>query len=98
MQITIRVDGKPKTYTMGYTSMMMARRSFEIKEKIKDFANPSTSELDMMVDYIVEAFDHQFTRAQLYQGINYKGCVKRLNQIISDISDILMEAVDEMGE
>lgn len=87
-----------KEFVMGFVPMMVTRKAFEIKEKIGNFENPSIEELDLIVDFIVEAFGNQFTRGDVYRGMDMKGFIPKINSIIDDIVSMLITTADEMGE
>ena len=61
MDITLKLDNKDKTFTAGFISARMVRRTIAISRDI-NFDNISPEELDKLMDYIVELFGNQFTR------------------------------------
>jgi hypothetical protein len=98
MKISLRIKGETKNYTVGYINMMTVRKAMEIQEQIEDLANPTPAQLDMVVDFIVDAYDNQFTREEFYRGMKAKGFVNTAVNIINDIVEMLLKSVDDMGE
>ena len=97
MMITLRLHGNKADYTIGYISMLTVRRAMDLQARI-DFEHITPSQLDEIVDMIVDAFDGQFTREEFYRGIPARGFVTRLITILGDVVNLLVEAADEMGE
>ena len=69
----------------------------DLQERI-DFEHITPSQLDEIVDLVVEAYDGQFTRDEFYRGIPAKGFVRRLIGILGEVIGLLVSAADEMGE
>ena len=68
MEIILKKDKKEKTYTTGFISARMVRRTIEVSRGV-DFDNITPEELDKLIDYIVELFGNQFTRDDVYDGL-----------------------------
>lgn len=98
MQIEFKLNGKKEKFTIGYVNMLAVRRAMEINENISDFNNPTSKELDKMIDFIVDTFEDQFTRNDFYKGYPAKGFVKSVMTILNDITSLLIDTADDMGE
>lgn len=90
MEITLKIDKKDKTYTAGFISARMVRRTIEVSNGI-NFENLKAEELDTLVDYIVELFGSQFTRDDVYDGLASK-------ELLSTIMNCINEVVGGMTE
>lgn len=84
MNIILRIDGKDKTYTTDFISARMVRRTIEVSKDI-NFENLSPEELDRLVDYIVELFDKQFTRDDVYDGLPSKDLIPTITKCINEV-------------
>ena len=89
MKITLRVEGKEKTFVADFISAGMMRRTIEISKGI-NFEDISVDELDLMVEYLVQLFGKQFTIDDVYDGLPSKELVPKLIQCINEV-------VGEMG-
>ena len=90
MDITLRIDKKDKTFTAGFISARMVRRTIEVSQGV-NFENISPDELDKLIDYIVELFGSQFTRDDVYDGLSSK-------ELIPTITNCINEVVGQMGD
>jgi hypothetical protein len=90
MEIILKKDKKEKTYTTGFISARMVRRTIEVSQGV-DFDNITPEELDKLIDYIVELFNNQFTRDDVYDGLQSK-------ELILTITKCINEVVGEMTE
>ncbi|WP_067924881.1 phage tail assembly chaperone G [Alicyclobacillus shizuokensis] len=71
MDIKLLVNGERKTYTVPFVKARMLRRALELAERLqgRDDNSITLDELDMMADFVVELFNGQFTRDDLYEGL-----------------------------
>ena len=90
MDITLKIKGKDKTFTAGFISARMVRRTIEVSQGV-NFENISPDELDKLIDYIVELFGSQFTRDDVYDGLSSK-------ELIPTITNCINEVVGQMGD
>jgi hypothetical protein len=97
MLISLKTQGQKRDFTVGHVTMLTVRRAMDIQEKV-DFERITPAQLDMIVDLVVEAFDHQFTREDFYKGMPAKGFIRRLIEILGEIVNMLVSAAEEMGE
>lgn len=91
MEIILRKDKKEKTYTTGFISARMVRRTIEVSQGV-DFDNISPEELDKLIDYIVELFGNQFTRDDVYDGLQSKDLIptitKCINEVVGEMTEV----------
>ena len=91
MEIILKKDKKDKTYTTGFISARMVRRTIEVSQGV-DFDNISPEELDKLIDYIVELFGNQFTRDDVYDGLQSKDLIptitKCINEVVGEITEV----------
>ena len=90
MDITLKIKGKDKSFTAGFISARMVRRTIEVSQGV-NFENISPDELDKLIDYIVELFGSQFTRDDVYDGLSSK-------ELIPTITNCINEVVGQMGD
>ena len=84
-------DKKDKTYTTGFISARMVRRTIEVSQGV-DFDNISPEELDKLIDYIVELFNNQFTIDDVYDGLQSKDLIptitKCINEVVGEMTEV----------
>lgn len=90
MQLTLTMNQVPRTFQNGVVSARMLRRTIEITQTM-DFDAMSVEDLDTMVGYLVELFQHQFTIDDVYDGLASKDLIPTLvaciNEVVGDLSD-----------
>lgn len=91
MEIILKKDKKDKTYTTDFISARMVRRTIEVSQGV-DFDNISPEELDKLIDYIVELFNNQFTRDDVYDGLQSKDLIptitKCINEVVGEMTEV----------
>lgn len=97
MEIILRIDGKDKTFTTGFISARMVRRTIAVSQDI-NFDNISPEELDKLMDYIVELFGNQFTRDELYDGLASKDLIPTITRCINEVVGAMGEATAGEGK
>jgi hypothetical protein len=86
MRITLIENGEEKTYTSGFISARKFRQAVEMQNKMKNGINVEI--LDDLVEYIVNAFDRQFTMDELYDRLPS-------NKLISTVIDVIDEVIGQ---
>ena len=80
-----------KTFETGFVSGRLLRKTLEISEGV-DFNRLKSSELDTLVDFVVEAYDKKFTRDEFYDGVESHELIPTimgtLDGIISGVQDV----------
>lgn len=84
MEITLRKDQKERTYTTGFISARMVRRTIEISKSIQ-FENITPEEIDLLMDYIVDLYGRQFTRDDLYDGLASHELIPTFTESIQEV-------------
>jgi hypothetical protein len=97
LEIILRIDGKDKTFTTGFISARMVRRTIAVSQDI-NFDNISPEELDKLMDYIVELFGNQFTRDELYDGLASKDLIPTITRCINEVVGAMGEATAGEGK
>lgn len=91
MELILKKDKKEKTYTTGFISARMVRRTIEVSQGV-DFDNITPEELDKLIDYIVELFGNQFTRDDVYDGLQSKDLIptitKCINEVVGEMTEV----------
>ena len=91
MEIRLQISEKEKTFTAGFISARMVRKTIAVAQEI-NFENLSPGELDSLVDYVVELFGHQFTRDELYDGLASRELLPTLTRCINEVVGAVGEA------
>ena len=68
MEIKLIINDKEKTFVAGRPMGRIVRSAIDIMGKI-NMNNISGEELDMIIDFTVDAYGKQFTRDQVYDGL-----------------------------
>lgn len=90
MDIKLLIEGKEKTFVANFISARMLRRTLEISKEV-NFNDMKAEELDKVIDFIVDLFQKQFTRDDVYDGISSKELIpnilKCLNGVVGEVTD-----------
>jgi hypothetical protein len=87
MDIKLFFEDKEKTFVVPFVKGRMFRRVLEIyKDYDLDHLNPET--LDILVDFIVECFQNQFTRDDFYDGVAADQMTNTILDFINKIAGI----------
>jgi hypothetical protein len=84
MKITLKIDGKDKTFTAPFISGRTLKETLEFQENLEKSAMASTI-LDDMVNFLVKLFGSQFTSDQYYDGIDYSKFYSTIGDCINEI-------------
>ena len=79
-----------RTYTVKIVKARMFRKAIEISTEI-DFNNLKTIDLDKLIDFIVELYENQFTRDDLYDNLP-------ANELMSTLSGSVSQIVNGVGD
>ena len=97
MEITLKIDNKDKTFSLGFISARMVRRTIEVSNGI-NFEKLKAEELDKLVDYIVELFGGQFTRDDVYDGLASKDLLSTIMNCINEVVGGMAESTGGEGK
>lgn len=67
MKVTIKINGKDKTFTTDFISARMFKKTEELQRRAM---NKEDIDLDEIVQYIVEVYGNQFTMDEFYDGVD----------------------------
>ena len=97
MTITLRIGGKARMFVSEFVSARMLRRTIEISKTI-NFQDISVKELDIMVEYLVQLFQKQFTVDDVYDGLTSRQLVPTLIGCIQEVvGNLNEETTDDTG-
>jgi hypothetical protein len=87
MEIKLFIEDKEKTFVVPFVKGRMFRRVIEIYKKYNlDDLDPET--LDVLVDFIVECFNSQFSRDEFYDGIAADNLIDTILGFINKIAGV----------
>jgi hypothetical protein len=97
VEIVLKNKNRAKTYTASFISARMVRRTIALSQEI-NFENISPEELDKLMDYIVELFEGQFDRDELYDGLASTDLIPTISRCISEVVGALGEVTAGEGK
>lgn len=86
-----------KTYVANTVKARMFRKAIEINEQI-DFNQLKAKDLDTLIDFMVGAYGNQFTRDELYDGLDADKLIPTLSESISGIVNGVAEKLETKNE
>ncbi|QOY37042.1 phage tail assembly chaperone G [Anaerobacillus isosaccharinicus] len=70
MQITLRINNdEEKTYTNGFVKARVFRNALKLNKQLKTMTDISVELFDSLVEFVVIAFDSQFTIDEVWDGV-----------------------------
>ncbi len=93
MEITLRIDNKPKKITQDFVSGRMFRRTLELEKawRERDQEDP-IAELDLMADYVSEVFNRQFSPDEYLDGVESHQAVSEFMRVKLEVQSGRLEA------
>jgi hypothetical protein len=86
MKLTIKIDGKDKTFTNDFVPGRVFRNALLINKKMKDGQTELSAELfDELVEFCVIAFGKQFTIDEFWDGIDARYLDSEVMRIYNEI-------------
>jgi hypothetical protein len=70
MEITLRINGEDKTFVQEFVPLKLYRKALEVEKYAKSKNGDEEKLFDKRLNLIVEAFNHQFTKDELENGLN----------------------------
>lgn len=67
MEVTIKINGKDKTFKTNFISARMFKKTEELQRRAE---NKEDIDLDEIVQYIVDVYGNQFTVDEFYDGVD----------------------------
>lgn len=91
LKITLRTkDGSKKDYAQDFISGRMFRRTIEIQKLFRQNEEGKNvideSQIDELVQYVVELFDKQFTLDEFYDGIEAKDLISTIMNCVQAVT------------
>lgn len=87
MQITLFIDEKEKIFSVPFVKGRMFRRVIEIYKK-HDLNDIDVETLDILVAFVVDCFNGQFTIDEFYDGTPAEALIETVLGIIEKISGV----------
>ena len=84
MEVTIKINGKDKTFKTDFISARMFKKTEELQRRAD---NKEDIDLDEVVQYIVDVFGNQFTVDEFYDGVD-----------VADIFPIYLDTINAVIE
>lgn len=84
MKITLRIDGNDKNFTNDFITARIFRKALEINESFKN-GGSLLEQLDTLAEFVVTAFDKQFTLDDLWDGIRTEKLNAELMRIYNEV-------------
>lgn len=101
MKVVLRIDGKDKTFTNDFVKGRIFRNAMLLNEKLKNEGAEISVELfDLMIEFVVSAFDNQFTVDDFWDGIEahkLQSEVMRVYNEILGLGGLTTQSQDEEG-
>lgn len=95
MEIKLFIGDKEKTFVVPFVKGRMFRRVIEIYKTYNlDDLDPET--LDVLVDYIVECFNGQFSRDDFYDGVPAEKLIDTILTFIDKVSGVGLAKGDQV--
>jgi hypothetical protein len=86
MQITLKIDGKDKTFTNDFIPGRIFRNALLLNKKMKEEGSDLTAELfDELVEFCVVTFGKQFTLDEFWDGIDARLLDSEVMRIYNDV-------------
>lgn len=86
MKITLKIDGKDKTFTNDFVPGRIFRNALLINKKMKDGATEISAELfDELIEFCVTAFGNQFTIDEFWDGIDARYLDSEVMRVYNEI-------------
>lgn len=86
MNITLKIAGEDKTFSVFFIAAKYMRKALQLRQNM-NLGNLSAEDLDEISNFIIEVFDNQFTYDELWAGISYD---KLIEVLVEDIFFYIM--------
>lgn len=95
VQIQLEINGEYKTFTAQPKKALIVREGAELFNKISEIVIPSIEDLDAIANYIVKAFDNQFTVDDVYNGLDSDLFIPTQVRLMSSLFGVLNEKIGQ---
>ena len=89
----MEININEKTFIAPPVKARMVRRAVEIAEKT-NFSSLKVADLDNLIDFVVDAYGKQFTRDDMYDGIEANQLVPSIVTCIQGIVGTMSQKLD----
>lgn len=96
MELKLQIGEKERSFSPSFISARMLRRTLEVQKKVEN--GFKLDELDLVVDYMVELFGHQFTRDEYYDGLAVERFLPQAIECIEEVMKRFSGAVQMESE
>lgn len=102
MKITLRVDGKEKTFKNDFVEGIVFRKALELNKKIREGGSVAEVETyDEYIEFIVFAFGNQFTSEEAWKGLSVTQIQTEPTRVFNEVlglSGLVTQQVEEGNE
>lgn len=89
MQITLRIGDMDKSFTNDFVKARIFRNALKINEKMRNEGSDiSVSTFDELIEFVVSAFNNQFTADDVWDGIEANKLTDELMRIFNGVLNI----------
>ena len=86
MQITLKINGKEKTFTNDFVPGRVFRNALLINKKMRDKSFELSAELfDELIEFCVTTFSKQFTIDEFWDGVDARKLDKEVMRIYNEV-------------
>jgi N-acetyl-anhydromuramyl-L-alanine amidase AmpD len=86
MKVTLRIDGKEKQFLNEFVSARIFRNALKLNNQLKDVGSDISVELfDSMIEFVVAAFDKQFTIDDFWDGVEASNLQPEIMRIFNEV-------------
>lgn len=94
MELTLRINGKNKTFVADFVSARVLRNALKLMNEM-DMTNLKPEELDTLINFTCDVFNKQFTFDELYDGLEASKLMDTLSDVILYSTGRSVDAEDE---
>ena len=105
MNITLKIDGKDKTFVNDFVSARLLRDALKLNEnaaqKQQEGTHSITGQLDELAELVVKAFNNQFTLDELWDGLAIEKFQPELSRVFNEILGVggyALQGTDDEGK
>ncbi|MED4887761.1 phage tail assembly chaperone G [Lysinibacillus fusiformis] len=89
MQITMKIEGKEKTFTNDFIKARVFRNALKMNEKMQAEGNKiSADTFDDMIGFVVSVFENQFTVDDMWDGMELGQLQSELMRVFNSVLNI----------
>lgn len=85
MQITLHIEGKEKTFVNDFVKARVFRNALKLNKDLKEITDISVELFDSFVEFVVFAFDKQFTVDEVWDGIEAHKLQDEVTRVFNEV-------------